>query len=174
MFLIRKTIELDAGHRVPYHASKCRRLHGHRYVVTAIVAAPELVPAATQRPDAEMVMDFGVIKQALQEVVHDPFDHKLILWAQDPLGQTPDFLMALENAGLEAADGSSGVMWIPCIPTAEALAQFWGEALARRLEEMQASNGHLGAAGLRLAACEVKETPTAVALWYATNRWSRA
>ena len=31
--LITKQIEIDMGHRVPNHKSKCRNLHGHRYKI---------------------------------------------------------------------------------------------------------------------------------------------
>ena len=29
--LVTKVIEIDMGHRVPNHKSKCKNLHGHRY-----------------------------------------------------------------------------------------------------------------------------------------------
>ena len=30
---ITRRLEFDAGHRIPDHASQCRHLHGHRYVI---------------------------------------------------------------------------------------------------------------------------------------------
>jgi 6-pyruvoyltetrahydropterin/6-carboxytetrahydropterin synthase len=153
MFTVRRWIELDAGHRVPYHASKCRNLHGHRYRVTAVVGATELVAAETGRADAGMVVDFGVIKQVLLSVVHDPFDHKLILWTEDPLMSELGFVWALDTAGISRAS----VMGIPCIPTAEELARYWGQLVAVEFTRL--------ATGLRLEALEVQETPTSVATW---------
>lgn len=155
MFTIRRWIELDAGHRVPYHGSKCRHLHGHRYRAMAVVTSPDgqVVPAASKRSDAGMIADFGVIKQVLTTVVHDPFDHKLLLWEQDPLANDPGFHLSLDGAEL----WEGGVVIVPCIPTAEELARYWGQEVAAELTRL--------ATGLRLASMEVRETPTSFATW---------
>ena len=161
MFTVRKHIEIDAGHRVPYHGSKCRNLHGHRYRITAVVAANELVAAETQASDAGMVLDFGVIKTALMKVVHDRCDHKLLLWEKDELIQPwrvyPErpleigFQQLVMNLGI-----SAGVVILPCIPTAEELARYWGELIVAELKDSER---------LRVIAIEVQETPTSVATW---------
>ena len=57
--LIRRRIEIDAGHRVPHHASKCCNLHGHRYVIEALCNGP-LAEAGEQ---TGMVLDFGFLKE---------------------------------------------------------------------------------------------------------------
>lgn len=154
MFTIRRWVELDAGHRVPYHGSKCRNLHGHRYRATAVVESHDgtIVPAQSKRPDSGMVADFGVIKQVLNTVIHDPYDHKLLLWEQDPLANDAGFHLVLEREEL-----LGGLVIIPCIPTAEELARHWGQGVAAELTRL--------ATGLRLASLEVRETPTSTATW---------
>jgi 6-pyruvoyltetrahydropterin/6-carboxytetrahydropterin synthase len=146
MYSVKKWIELDAGHRVPFHDSKCHNVHGHRYRVTAEVAAELLVPPESQRSDAGMVVDFGVIKKVLVEEVHDPYDHQLMLWVKDPLiaviGQHPLIPFVA----------------IPCIPTAEELAAFWAGKVGARLRELDSR--------LQLVSLEVRETPTSTATFF--------
>jgi 6-pyruvoyltetrahydropterin/6-carboxytetrahydropterin synthase len=168
MFTVRKHIEIDAGHRVPYHGSKCRNLHGHRYRITAVVGTPELVPPDVEVSDAGMVVDFGVIKQVLTQVVHDRFDHKLLLWERDPLVEpwlvypnaptNPFQKLALE-LGI-----TTGIVILPCIPTAEELARYWGQQILETVSRDVAQPRYWDDR-LELMAIEVMETPTSVATW---------
>ena len=163
MYTIRRHIELDAGHRVPFHGSGCRRLHGHRYRVTAVVESPTLVAAETHATDAGMVVDFGVIKRVLMTSVHDVCDHKLLLWEQDPLilpwEVSPQPITNPFHVLLLALGLSDGIVRLPCIPTAEELAAYWGGVVGAALKRLEPR--------VRLAAVEVQETPTSVAIWTA-------
>lgn len=156
MFTVSKQIEIDAGHRVPYHDSQCRYLHGHRWKVVAYVGAPELIPPDVNRADSGMVVDFSIIKQALKVVVHTPFDHRLILWEEDPLVSAAHFMDALE----EIADLHLGVVTVPMIPTSEGLARYWAEGVA----------SYLNVRGVKLVKLDVWETPNSVASYYMPER----
>jgi 6-pyruvoyltetrahydropterin/6-carboxytetrahydropterin synthase len=162
MFTVRKHIEIDAGHRVPYHASKCRHLHGHRYRVTAVVGAFALVAPETQASDAGMVLDFGVIKDVLNEVVHDRCDHKLLLWNGDPLVAGwkvyPDAPTDLFQKALMAEHLTAGLVILPCIPTAEELARYWGTEILKITNRVWDER-------LKLVGIDVMETPTSTATW---------
>ena len=160
MYEIRKWVELDAGHRVPTTTSKCRHLHGHRYRVTAVVTADSVVPETSGRSDAGMVVDFGVVKQALLQEVHDPYDHQLILWENDPLVNDPNFFDGLDHHEL----WSPGVRLVPCIPTAEELARFWAPKVQEALYQLTPGVPHRHLFHLR--ALEVRETPTSYATFY--------
>lgn len=116
---VMRKIELDVGHRVPFHESKCRNIHGHRYVVEATLAADSLIPTILNESEAEMVMDFSKIKNALTESIHDPYDHSLILWEHDEM--FPQMHEIAEEFGIK-------LLSCPVIPTAEGLAQVWGRA----------------------------------------------
>ena len=50
-----KRLEIDAGHRVLMHESKCANVHGHRYAFFIKVYAPQL-------DSVGRVVDFSVIK----------------------------------------------------------------------------------------------------------------
>lgn len=117
---VMRQIEIDAGHRVPHHNSKCRNLHGHRYKIQVELVAPEVIPTQEGQSESGMVMDFGLIKTVLMEVIHDVYDHSLILWDQDPLWTS---LMGISSAMLA---NDQKVNLIPVIPTAEQLAKYWG------------------------------------------------
>lgn len=143
MYLISKYIELDVGHRVPFHDSKCRNLHGHRYRVTAAVGATETISASSRRPDAGMVIDFGVIKEVLMDLVHDPYDHRTLIWEED------EYFAYLRDL--------PGVVPCPVIPTAEELASWWGEKVRAAIERRDPR--------LTLRAFQVRETPSSLASW---------
>ncbi len=54
----------DASHVVEGHPGKCARLHGHRWVVEVLLQCPRLNAI-------QMGVDFGTVKQLLDEVLPD-------------------------------------------------------------------------------------------------------
>lgn len=81
-FSITRSINIDAGHRVPNHASKCKNLHGHTYLVHATFASKGLEQTGAQEG---MVLDFGFMKDVMMRAAHEPCDHGTILYYKDPL-----------------------------------------------------------------------------------------
>ena len=69
--------DFSTGHRVYQHESKCAHLHGHNYRVTFTVVAPALDKIGR-------VMDFSVIKELLCEWLEEHWDHKFLIWSEDP------------------------------------------------------------------------------------------
>lgn len=133
---VRRFIDIDAGHRVARHESKCRHLHGHRYRVTVEVEGPVL---DDDGPEHGMVIDFARVKSALADL-HDQWDHRLLLGADDPL--------------VPMMVDLPGIVVLPVQPTAENLA-----ALAA---------DHLGAllAPLAVVRVDVEETASCTATVY--------
>ncbi len=78
MATITRKIEFDAGHRIIGHESKCRHLHGHRYVAEITVSSLGL-------DDVGRVIDFSVIKLRVGKWIEDAWDHNMILHPEDPL-----------------------------------------------------------------------------------------
>ena len=105
MIEISRYHEIDCGHRVVNHESKCKHLHGHRYRFTFRLTAPELDTIGR-------VIDFSVVKSLLCEWLEDHWDHRMLLWEKDP--QLPD-LCRLEPAS---------IVPVPFNPTAENLASY--------------------------------------------------
>ena len=144
MHVISKTIEFDAGHRVPLHASKCRNPHGHRYKVEATVSGP----LATTGSSTGMVVDFGHLKELLQNRVHDVYDHGFIIWEGDV-----DMLDAFEMR----YDLEWKVIIVPWHPTAENMAEAIFKDLQGGVRTLMPKCDLIG--------IKVWETPTSVAAY---------
>ena len=161
-YMICRRIEIDAGHRVPTHGSKCRNKHGHRYVIDVVVTRAGLVE---QGEETGMVMDFGFIKQALMRCVHEPCDHTFLVWAKDdelikqlfrgvsPAHVRESLKFAKQGAGVRMKDSVGDAIYItPEIPTAENLAKMWFDMLNKEMPE-----------GVALVSVTVHETPNCIA-----------
>lgn len=75
---IAKTFEFDAGHRLSKgYEGKCANLHGHRYKVVLEISMIEL-------NQFDMITDFNDLKP-FKELLDQTFDHKMLLWKEDPL-----------------------------------------------------------------------------------------
>ena len=73
--------DISCGHRVVGHEGKCANLHGHNYRITFVIEAEQL-------DSIGRVLDFSVIKSLLCQWLEENWDHKLILWSQDPAVET--------------------------------------------------------------------------------------
>ncbi len=100
-----RKIEFDAAHRVMLHESKCKNLHGHRYVVEVTAQAPELDALGR-------VVDFGVLKDKLGGWIDEHWDHQTILFDEDK---------ALGSA--IAAETGQPIFYLNANPTAENMAK---------------------------------------------------
>jgi 6-pyruvoyltetrahydropterin/6-carboxytetrahydropterin synthase len=96
------------GHRVTNHASKCRNLHGHRYV--ALVHLESRLINTPGASDEGMVMDFASVKDAIGRWIDEQWDHGFMIYKKDPLAK---MLLATDTK----------VIAVDYIPTAENLAQ---------------------------------------------------
>lgn len=82
---ITRRFEWDAAHRVLKHESKCKHIHGHRYVAEVTVAAPELDALGR-------VIDFGEIKRIVGGWIDAEWDHNILLNSDDPLATLYGYL----------------------------------------------------------------------------------
>jgi 6-pyruvoyltetrahydropterin/6-carboxytetrahydropterin synthase len=106
--------DISCGHRVVGHESKCRFLHGHNYRITFTITAKEL-------DGIGRVIDFGVIKSILCEWLEREWDHKFLVWVEDPM--LPE-LSAFNDLGLKP---------VLFNPTAENMAIFLLETIGPQL-----------------------------------------
>ena len=97
--------DICTGHRVHNHESKCAHLHGHNYRVHFTIKAPELDKIGR-------VLDFSVIKSLLCEWLEANWDHKFLIWNQDPWARS---LGEMDPGGL---------VEVPFNPTAENMAAY--------------------------------------------------
>ena len=78
---ITRKLSFDAGHRIPFHWSKCSNAHGHLYTIEATFFG--LVKDVQESTDDGMVLDFGECKEIMQTEVVDRWDHGFLVWRGD-------------------------------------------------------------------------------------------
>ena len=94
--------DFSCGHRIHGHTGGCGNLHGHNYRAHFHCEQDHLDALG-------MVVDFAVIKSRLCQWVEENWDHRFLLWAEDPI-----------LAAMTAIDPT--VMAVPFNPTAENMA----------------------------------------------------
>jgi len=120
--------DLSCGHRVYQHESKCAHLHGHNYRIH--------FSCKGELDSIGRVMDFSVIKELLCEWLEQHWDHKTLIWDDDP------WLVPLT-----AIDET--IVAVPFNPTAENMAKHLVEVVAP---------AQLAGTGVTLTRCVVEET----------------
>ncbi len=139
MITITKRLEFDAGHRIPDHASKCRNLHGHRYVLeVSLQGEPVDRPG---RPEHGMLADFADVKRIAVDRIVEPWDHAFLAYREDRA--VTEFLAGLPGHKTVVLD---------CVPTVENLARIAFETLAPEYRRRYGES-------LRLARVRLQETP---------------
>jgi 6-pyruvoyltetrahydropterin/6-carboxytetrahydropterin synthase len=68
-----KTFTFEAAHVLPFHQGKCKNHHGHGYRLEVEIEGPIIHNKDT--PLNGMVMDFGDLKEMVEEVVVERLDH---------------------------------------------------------------------------------------------------
>ena len=96
--------DISVGHTVTGHESKCAHLHGHNYRVHF-----KIEPVGPLDPVGR-VIDFSVIKDQLCSWLERFWDHKFLIWKEDPRCNA---LIAIDKGG---------VICVPFNPTAENMA----------------------------------------------------
>lgn len=121
--------DISCGHRVVGHEGKCASLHGHNYRIHFYCEARKL-------DSIGRVVDFSVIKEKLCMWLEENWDHRMLIWSEDPI---------LED--LKQIDSSIKVVQFN--PTAENI----GEYLLRFLGPSK-----LMGTGVSLVKVEIEET----------------
>lgn len=84
MYKLKTRIDFEAAHRlynVNTYSEECSdNLHGHSYKVDVVVGRETL-------NNADMVIDFKLLKERLRKCIVDKFDHSCILCINDPLAK---------------------------------------------------------------------------------------
>lgn len=136
---ITRRLEFDAGHRIPDHASQCRHLHGHRYVLEVTLGG-EVIDASGQANHG-MVMDFGEVKTIAKAHIVDRWDHAFLVYRHDTV-----------VAGFLASLPGHKTVVLDLVPTAENLAQIAFDTLEMQYRDNFGNK-------LRLERVRLYETP---------------
>lgn len=128
MVTVERYHDISCGHRVYGHESKCAHLHGHNYRITFTISG--------SLDSLGRVIDFGVIKSVLCAWLEENWDHKFLVWEDDPMVNV-----------LKAIDGP-GTVPVPFNPTAENMAAHLVNVVAPKVLP----------ANVLLIKCKVEET----------------
>lgn len=74
---VTKQFHFEMAHALLDYDGPCKNIHGHSYQLNVTVKGK--VKTNTNDSDEGMVVDFGVIKKVVKELVVDVFDHALVL-----------------------------------------------------------------------------------------------
>lgn len=115
--------DFSAGHRVFGHENKCSGLHGHNYRIHF-----ECVGENAPVDGIGRVLDFGVINSLLCAWLEQNWDHKFLLWVNDPLAasfnRVPKEFEASAAALVESQKAAASIVRVPFNPTAENMAAY--------------------------------------------------
>ena len=134
MHRVHRYHDISAGHRVVGHENKCKTLHGHNYRVHFTCVG--------DLDNVGRVIDFGVIKSKLCMWLEDHWDHKMLLWAEDPI------VNRVEVPSL-SDDFWDSIRRVPFNPTAENMAEYLVECVGP---------GQLRGTGVTLIEVTIEET----------------
>ena len=72
-----KEFRFESAHALTGYDGKCRHIHGHSYLLrVTILGTPQHQSGS---PKDGMILDFGALKELVNKVIIDPFDHTLLL-----------------------------------------------------------------------------------------------
>ena len=132
MYEVERYHDISCGHRVHGHESKCAHLHGHNYRIFFTVQADN-----KQLDMIGRVLDFSVIKSRLCAWLEAWWDHKMLIWVDDP---ALDDLLDIDP---------EGVVPVEFNPTAENMAEHLVTVVGPK---------ELEGTGCVLVACRIEET----------------
>ena len=136
--------DISAGHRVCGHESKCAMLHGHNYRIHFTLQG--------QQDKLGRVLDFSVIKDRLCQWLEENWDHKFLMWEDDPWYTVlhTEICSSLSN---QVACGDAAIVEsfvaVPFNPTAENMAKYLIEEIGPY---------QLSGTGVDLVAVRIEET----------------
>lgn len=108
-FVTSRYHDISCGHRVVGHEGKCQYLHGHNYRIHFFCES-----SYGELDKLGRVIDFGVIKERLCQWLEDNWDHRFLMWSNDP------YLPVFVDIGLV----TTGIIVVSFNPTAENMAEY--------------------------------------------------
>lgn len=111
MYKLKTESHFDSAHFLSGYNGKCSNIHGHRWVIEAVLKSPELIKDGEKKG---ILIDFSDFKHTLKEFA-DKFDHSLI-YEDGTLKEN------LKNALLEE---NFHIIAVPFRPTAENFAKYF-------------------------------------------------
>lgn len=136
---ITKEFRFEGAHALTDYDGKCRHIHGHSYRLFVTLKGRPL--HEINHPKSGMVLDFSELKNIVNKLIIDPFDHALILRKDARLVE--EIMEAYQN-----------VVVVEFQPTCENLAVYFAGLIQKNIPEI-----------LELQSIKLYETPTSFVEW---------
>ena len=140
---ITKEFQFEMAHALLGYDGPCRNIHGHSYKLDVTVLGK--VKENTDDSDEGMVVDFGIIKELVKELIVDKYDHSLVLNEK----------MNIDTAQF---DFMNKLILVPFQPTCELLLVHYAALIRSKLPS-----------NIKLHSLMLRETPTSYAEWFAAD-----
>lgn len=142
---ITKQFRFEAAHALWGYDGACKNIHGHSYILFVTLIGQPIQDS--QNPKYGMVMDFSILKDIVNELIVDPFDHALLVKAGTPHEE-------LANQ----AHMFGKIISLPYQPTCENMVIDFASKITSRMPQ-----------NIKLFSLRLHETATAYAEWYASD-----
>tara|TARA_B100000809_G_scaffold265823_1_gene325907 strand:- start:164 stop:604 length:441 start_codon:yes stop_codon:yes gene_type:complete len=140
---ITKEFQFEMAHALVGYDGPCKNIHGHSYKLDVTVKGK--VKEGTSDSDEGMVVDFGIIKKIVKDLIVDEFDHSLVLNEKMDIDMSQfDFMNKL--------------IIVPFQPTCELLLGHYADLIKTNLPN-----------NIELHSLMLRETPTSYAEWFASD-----
>lgn len=140
---ITKEFRFEGAHALTDYDGKCRHIHGHSYkLYVTLKGTPR---DELHHPKNGMVVDFTDLKDVVNRLIVDPFDHALLLRQDAKLAS-------------EISDAYENVIILDFQPTCENLTIYFAKLLRGNMP-----------AGVSLHSIKLYETPTSFVEWVASE-----
>jgi len=140
---ITKEFEFEMAHALLGYDGPCKNIHGHSYKLKVTVKGD--VKNNTSDSDEGMVVDFGIIKKIVKNLIVDVYDHALVLNEK----------MDLDISQFEFMNK---LIRVPFQPTCENMLIDFAESIKKELPN-----------NLTLTYLFLRETPTSYAEWHESD-----
>lgn len=142
---ITKQFRFEAAHALWNYDGPCRNIHGHSYLLYVTVKGKAV--SESEHPKQGMLIDFSVLKQIVNKLIIEPYDHALLVNAN-----TPHAKMAADNHLF------GKIASVNYQPTCENMVVDFAKKIEKALPE-----------NVFLHSLRLHETATAYAEWFAED-----
>ncbi len=140
---ITKEFRYEGAHALPNYDGKCQHIHGHSYILYVTVkGSPINDPTHCKNG---MIIDFGELKNIVNEAIINKFDHALVM--------RNDAILATELSSCY-----KNVILVDFQPTCENLISYFASAIQQRLPE-----------NVSLHSLRLHETAASYVEWFACD-----
>jgi len=140
---ITKEFQFEMAHALLGYNGPCKNIHGHSYKLKVTVLGS--VKEDTTDSDEGMVIDFGIIKNIVKELIVDKYDHSLVLNEKMEIDKTQFNFM-------------NKLIIVPFQPTCELLLVNYAKLIQAKLPTH-----------IKLHSLFLRETPSSYAEWFAED-----